>query len=403
MSATSSETYINLDVAVIGGGIAGLWLLDRLRQSGYCTALLSKGPLGTEQTVASQGMIHGGVKYTLTGTLSGASEAIADMPAHWRACLAGDGDVDLRNTKILSDHFYMWSSSTLGKLTSFFASRALRGRVEKVAKSDRPALFDNPAFSGSLYKLVDMVVDVPSLVANLADNNAGHIFQLNAEHQWRRKSKVAELQLGNGTVIRARQFIFTAGKGNQALLQALEADKPEQQIRPLRQLVVRHNNPYAFYGHCLGAEKTPRLTISSHPSADGRMVWYLGGSLAEEGYQLSDAELIAKGRAELTQLFPWLDFASAEFSTLYIERAEPKQPGLVRPDQAYAEPVPGLDNVTVAWPTKLTLTPNMAHQVLEQQALAQQPSPAAADAQALTALRAQLSPPHVAPLPWETT
>ncbi|UTF59543.1 FAD-dependent oxidoreductase [Gilvimarinus sp. DA14] len=398
MQASSASPTINLDIAIIGGGIAALWLLERLRRAGYTAALFSDGPLGAGQTVASQGMIHGGVKYTLAGTLSGASEAIADMPEHWRACLAGKGDVDLRQTRVLSDHFYMWSTSTVGKLTSFFASRALRGRVEKVGKAERPALFANPAFSGSLYKLVDMVLDVPSLVANLAANNAGYIFQLDSGYQWHREGTRAQQRLGCGTVINAGQFIFAAGKGNQALLQAVDAQQPEQQLRPLRQLVVRHDNPYPFYGHCLGAEKTPRLTISSHPGADGRMVWYLGGSLAEEGARLSDDQLIAKGRAELQQLFPWLEFSHAEFSTLYIERAEPKQPGLVRPDQAYAEPVPGLDNVIAAWPTKLTLTPNMAQQIMPQLA-----APGANHSDALEQLRQRLSPPALAALPWETT
>ncbi|MCP8900788.1 NAD(P)/FAD-dependent oxidoreductase [Gilvimarinus xylanilyticus] len=395
MPTTAPDTPIDIDIAVIGGGVAGLWLLDRLRTTGYQAALLTQAPLGSEQTLASQGMIHGGVKYTLAGTLSGASEAIADMPKHWRACLNGEGDVDLRETRVLSDHFYMWSTSTLGKLTGFFASRALRGRVEKVAANQRPPLFQNPAFKGSLYKLVDMVLDVPSLLANLKRNNAEQIFALPASHQWRKNGTRAELVLDDGTVVRARQFVFTAGRGNQALLNSLDISQPEQQLRPLKQLVVRHRHPYAFYGHCLGADKTPRLTISSHPSHDGSLVWYLGGSLAEEGANLSDDELIARGRNELKQLFPWLDFSDAQFSTLFIERAEPKQPGLVRPDQAFAEPANGLDNVIVAWPTKLTLTPNMAQQVL-----AQLDGPMNTNA-GLAQLAQRLNTPDVAALPWE--
>ncbi len=36
--------------------------------------------LGGGQSVESQGIIHGGAKYALHGALTGASEAIADMP-----------------------------------------------------------------------------------------------------------------------------------------------------------------------------------------------------------------------------------------------------------------------------------------------------------------------------------
>ena len=90
MSNTVRQT-ITCDVAIIGGGIAGLWLLNRLVNDGYNALLFEQTALGGEQTVASQGMIHGGIKYTLSGTLSGASEAIADMPAHWQACMEGKG------------------------------------------------------------------------------------------------------------------------------------------------------------------------------------------------------------------------------------------------------------------------------------------------------------------------
>ncbi|HNE27160.1 MAG TPA: FAD-dependent oxidoreductase, partial [Pseudomonadales bacterium] len=97
---------LQVDIAIIGGGIAGLWLLACARRAGYNAVLFERAALGSGQTVASQGMIHGGVKYTLSGALSGASEAIADMPAHWRRCIKGEGDVDLRGTRILSEHFY---------------------------------------------------------------------------------------------------------------------------------------------------------------------------------------------------------------------------------------------------------------------------------------------------------
>ncbi|MDO3380872.1 NAD(P)/FAD-dependent oxidoreductase [Gilvimarinus algae] len=393
--SSTTDKVINLDTAIIGGGVAGLWLLERLRDRGYSCALFNKGSLGAEQTLASQGMIHGGVKYTLAGALSGASEAIADMPGLWRSCLKGEGEVDLRQTRLLSDHFYMWSASAAGRLTSFFASRALRGRVEKVPPAERPPLFDTPQFSGSLYKLVDMVVDVPSLIANLAGNNKGLLFAL-GDHQWQRRGDKAELQLADGTRVCARHFVLAAGRGNAAVLEKLGADQPQQQLRPLRQLVVRHHHPYAFYGHCLGADKTPRLTISSHPADDGAMIWYLGGSLAEEGARMSDDALIAAGRRELAQLFPWLDFRDADFSTLYIERAEPRQPGLTRPDQAFAELAQGLDNVIVAWPTKLTLAPNMARRVM-----ALLPAPIEAEA-GIEQLQARLGTPTLAPLPWET-
>ena len=48
-------------IIIIGGGIAGLWMLNRLRAEGYDVMLLEKNQLGAGQTIASQGMIHGGI------------------------------------------------------------------------------------------------------------------------------------------------------------------------------------------------------------------------------------------------------------------------------------------------------------------------------------------------------
>ena len=95
------------DIAIAGGGIAGLWLLNRLSQLGYSTVLLEKNALGTGQTLASQGIVHGGLKYALNGVLSPASSAIADMPERWRRCLDGQGDIDLRTTRRRAEHYYI--------------------------------------------------------------------------------------------------------------------------------------------------------------------------------------------------------------------------------------------------------------------------------------------------------
>ena len=44
--------------------------------------------------IASQGMIHGGVKYALSGAWGGGSDAISTMPDTWRDCLQGIGKVE---------------------------------------------------------------------------------------------------------------------------------------------------------------------------------------------------------------------------------------------------------------------------------------------------------------------
>ncbi len=394
-------TDIDLDVAIIGGGIAGLWLLNKLLHQGYNACLFEADTLGGQQTMASQGMIHGGVKYALQGKASGASESIADMPAYWRRCLAGTADIDLRQAQVLSDHFYMWSTdSWWSRLMTFGASLSLRGRIEKVKRSERPAIFQTPAFHGGLYRLLDVVLDVPSVISALANNGAGRIFKLDREQaQWHINAQGnAELLLNSGTRIQARQFVLTAGKGNAAILEQLHLDQPRMQVRPLQQVMVKHNNRERFYGHCVTSlQATPRLTISSHPLSDGSQAWYLGGSLAEEGVGKTAEQLIAIAKQELSQLMPWLDLQDAQWQTLPVDRAELAQPGGKRPDNASIISAPRCSNIAAAWPTKLTLAPQLAEQtltLLRERNI--QPSPAA-DLSALKALRV----PEVAATPWQ--
>jgi glycerol-3-phosphate dehydrogenase len=362
---------IHLDLAIIGGGVAGLWLANRAKSAGFSIALFESKALGSDQTLASQGMIHGGMKYTLAGALTGASEAIAEMPKHWRACLCGEGDVDLRHTRILSDHFFMWSGDDLGsKLTGFLASKITRGRIEPVHEDRRPPLLRHPRFTGSLYRLEDIVIDAPSLIANLAHNVEGHCFQIDWSQAQLHKDTDEKVSLNIATPdqpikIHAQRFIFTAGKSNAELLQLLGLESPAMQLRPLQQVMVKHHHPFDFYGHCLGHETTPRLTISSHHLPDGSYVWYLGGSLAEKGASMAPEELIEQAKQELAELIPWANLSGAEWATLPVERAEPLQPGLMRPDNAFIAPALGATNLLVGWPTKLTLVPNLANQALE--------------------------------------
>ncbi|MCP5170639.1 MAG: FAD-dependent oxidoreductase [Pseudomonadales bacterium] len=396
------EQTINVDIAIIGGGIAGLWLLNRLVSAGYNAILFEQSALGSDQTVASQGMIHGGIKYTLGGTLSGASEAIADMPDHWRACLRGEGDVDLTGVGILSDHFFMWSSnSAVSKMSTFFASKATRGRVQKVKPAQRPEIFQHSGFKGSLYKLVDMVLNVPEVVKKLADNHPNRIFKIDwSRAQWSNDNGVAAIDFeyhGKCLRLNATQFILSAGRGNEQLLNALGAQAPKTQTRPLQQVMIKHHYPHRFFGHCLGAETTPRLTISSHPCEDGSQVWYLGGSLAEKGVHQSPEDVIACAKQELGELLPWVDLSAAKWAALPVDRAEPRQRNFARPDKAFAAPIDSRSNVLATWPTKLTLSPNLADEVI---ALLQTRGvkPAHAEIPKIDFL----SRPTLAPTPWQT-
>lgn len=359
-----SAPVLKPDIVIIGGGIAGLWTLSQLRNRGFQAVLFEQEALGSYQTIGSQGMIHGGIKYALSGAWTGSSEAISAMPGIWRDCLAGHGKVDLRGCEVLSEDFYLWSHTGLtSRVSSFFASKLLRGRVEKLAPADYPPPLRSPAFRGQAYRLVDLVLDVPSLVRSLADAHRDAIYRID----WQASELVTN---GKRAVLRTpaaelhpRLLVLTAGAGNEALVQALGSDSPAMQRRPLQQVIVKHQYPEPFYGHCTGSGSSPRLTVSSHRTSAGEPVWYLGGDLATEGADADPAQLIDKAAGELAELLPWLDFGHCEYRTIRLDRGEPRQSALLRPDTAFVGAVGGVDNAVAAWPTKLSLTPHLADEV----------------------------------------
>ena len=378
-----------LDVAIVGGGIAGLWLANLLKQRGYACVVLEADTLGGAQTLASQGMIHGGLKYALTGQLSGASEAIAGMPDRWAACLAGQGEIDLAGLRPLSERYYLFAAaSTLGRLTTFFASRSLRGRITRVKRADYPPAFAEPGFDGVVYALNDFVLDTPALLETLRAPVAPNLYRHRvAPSELSPGPEGVTINLGHIRLL-ARRLVISAGAGAAPLLAALGIEDVPMQRRPLHQVVVRHHFPHPLYAHCLTAIRRPepRLTITSHRDGDG-WLWYLGGQIANDGVAMAAEALAAHARAELAACVPWVDWREARITTLRIDRAEPAQAGGSRPDQAF---VAARGHTVVAWPTKLSLVPDLGDRVL-----ALLPPPCGGPTPAL-----DLPAARVGPLPW---
>lgn len=375
---------LNLDIVILGAGLAGLWTLNRLRGQGYQAFLLEKNALGFGQSIASQGIIHGGIKYALTGELSNSSLQISDMPARWQACLQGQGDIDLRTVKILSPHYYLCSQQKITqRITQFFAQKALQSDSEALDKKDYPAFFQDQHFSGLLTRVHESVLDVPSLIAALAKNMMPYIFKINA-CVLEKSERGYSIKLENLT-IHAKQIILTAGAGNAELLPEVAMQK-----RPLQMVLLKADNLPKLYVHCVGLSTNPVLTITSHMTADHKTVWYLGGQLAEEGVNRNKQKQIEAAQTLIKQQFPWFTPVNPIWETLNIDRAEGFNHGK-RPETITLNTV---DNVMVAWPTKLTFAPKLADQILQQ--LPEMP----AQSEKLNALHT-LPKPEIATTPWD--
>lgn len=362
---------IEVDIAILGGGIAGLWLLNRLRQLGFTAILLESGALGGGQTHKAQGIIHGGIKYALQGMITPATDAIAAMPNLWMKCLEGTGPINLSQVPILSYHQYLWTTGSLAsKFAGYFAGLALRGNVKILNKEEYPAIFQREEFRGQVYSLNEIVIDVHALVRELVKPNQDVIFKVDAFQpggiKLDKESRITSLELHAGPLsslnVKAQRYIFTAGENNELFVKALATTKLGTQRRPLHMVVVKHDLPYELFAHCLGFGAIPKVTITTHKASDGKNVWYIGGQIAEEGVKRSQQEQIEIAQVELKELFPWVDFSGAHFHSFFVDRAEALQADGKRPDSFSCEK---FKNSIIGWPTKMALAPLLSEKIID--------------------------------------
>ena len=97
---TKSFMIYKPDIVIFGSGIAGLWLFNHLKAAGYDALLLESEAIAGGQSIASQGIIHSGLKYAFAGKINKLAQSISAMPDLWRAALQGDGVVDLSAARL---------------------------------------------------------------------------------------------------------------------------------------------------------------------------------------------------------------------------------------------------------------------------------------------------------------
>jgi glycerol-3-phosphate dehydrogenase len=397
---------MQLDVVIFGGGAAGLWLLDELRRRGARALLLEADRLGAGQTIASQGIIHGGLKYTLQGALTPSAMQIREMPGVWRDCLAGARQPDLRGVRLRTAHCHLWRTDSFGSRLGMFGARVgLRVAPQSLAPDERPAALRR--CPGIVARLDEQVIAPESLLAVLLEHNATRILSIagcQIEIAFRGQSTVESVSLfnpdtGSRLSVVPRHVVLAAGRGNAELRRRCGLPDAAMQSRPLHMVLVRGNLP-VLNGHCVDGRAT-RVTITSDRDACGRTVWQVGGQVAEIGVELEERSLLAQAADELEAVIPGIDLSACEWSTYRVDRAEQAMAGGKRPESV------GIvceGNVITAWPTKLALVPCLAERVIEQVGpfAADLAEPDLAEPSVEEAAIYEAWPrPAVAPLPWE--
>jgi hypothetical protein len=319
--------------------------------------LADHAPLGTGQTIASQGILHRGVKYAMSTHAAAASDALANAQAAWESHFQGRGCLDLRGLPMLSSTMHLWTrpglfANVMGGVTGAAASLAMKSGVRKLGRDEFPESFVASPRSVQVWEVAERCLDPRRLLEALRDAPCGPI----VETKGRSPAQLAE-------AVDAAAVLLTSGVGNEQLLAACGLDPtPLCQRRPLHMLIM-HEAPFEFYGHCLQElSDKPRLTITTARAGEG-LVWYLGGNVAETGIERSEAEQIEAAREELRQSMPWAPIDGSRWSTLRVDRAEGRTADGRRPDGPVVRPageLPGGIPLFALWPTKLALAPSLA-------------------------------------------
>ena len=362
---------MQLDVLIFGGGVAGLWCLDRFRGAGYHALLLESAALGRGQTIQAQGIIHGGGKYALRGVRDFAAvRASKEMPDRWRRSLAGEIEPNLSGVRVLSERCFLWlpRGSLVARVQSWgFMSVVAKAGLLSTPPEAVPESAWPEALSGSaltVYTLAEPVIATGSLLESLAAHHQKYIRRYDdaAVHFTGKEVRIAD------TMLDPRFIVLAAGEGNADLLRKAGVGGTPMQRRPLGMVLLRGALPPLF-GHCIVGGKT-QLTINTPVQG----IWQIGGELAErlahEDLARAQRDVVSEalGRvvlrhvvSEIRRRLPALDFSRMELSIYRAVRAEARTADQRRPSGVHAGRV--APRTVVAWPTKLSLAPVLADEI----------------------------------------
>jgi 2-polyprenyl-6-methoxyphenol hydroxylase-like FAD-dependent oxidoreductase len=362
----AADSTLSVDVVIFGGGAAGLWLLDELHRAGYTVLLLEANALGSGQTIVSQGIIHGGVKYSLGGLISPAARAIREMPLRWRRCLAGEQAPNLKATRILAEFCHIWQTRSLtSRLAMIGARKSLHVAPIPLDHDQRPVIFRR--CPGVVARLDEQVIDTESFVTCLFDQHERRILKIDGpsglEIVAPSPGEIETIRLinpdsGAPLDLRPRRVVFTAGSGNSSLRTAAGLSDTMTQRRPLHMVVARGNLP-TLNGHCVDGAHT-RATITTGRDYADRLIWQVGGQIAEDGVSMDRPALIRHAIDEIGSILPDVDLRGVEWMTYAVDRAEAMTRTGARPADARI----AVEGTTITgWPTKLALVPHLAEQI----------------------------------------
>lgn len=344
------------DIVIFGAGIAGLWAFNRFKRMGYDVLLLESDAIGCGQTIASQGIIHSGLKYAFAGKVNTLAQSISAMPDLWRAALRGEGPVDLSTARFNAQSQYLLiPSGFMGGLIKLVTKQALGNNVHEVAKENWPEEIQQSGFNGTVVFMDEPVLDIASVIHALAAPYQDCVRQIDTPDD-----PFGFLECHH---IQADHILFTAAASNAAVADRTGHDAGlKTQHRPLLMGMMKPA-PYRLYAHLVGSSDKPVATITTHETSNGELVWYLGGAVAERDKDSDINEVIEAACKGFAKYLPRVDLSGVEWAALPIERIEGKSDA-----DGWMPDTPTIHsagNVHYCWPTKLTFAPLLSDRLVE--------------------------------------
>lgn len=346
------------DIVIFGAGIAGLWTFNRLKNMGYDVLLLEKESIGCGQTIASQGIIHSGLKFAIAGKVSNLAQSISAMPQKWRNALNGEGSVDLSSAKALTDsQLLLIPQGILGGITKIVTQKILGDSVHEIPQDKWPEEIKQSGFRGTVIFMDEIVLDMPTIIRGLAEPYRNCIRKISKEESLDPLSFLKEQN------IEAKKIIFTSAINNHPLASQNGQDQGlETQTRPLLMGMMK-NAPYPLFAHLIGKTDKPVCTITTHKDKDGDLIWYLGALVAERKKEDNPNKVYAAAIKAFKHYLPNMDISNIVWATLPIDRSEGKSK-----TDGWMPDTPTIhhaEDILYCWPTKMTFAPMLGDMIVE--------------------------------------
>ncbi|MDQ6948884.1 MAG: FAD-dependent oxidoreductase, partial [Actinomycetota bacterium] len=345
---------------IVGGGVAGLWLLNELRTCGWSAILVTQGELGGRQTGHSHGYIHRGHLYRQAVRGTKAGEAVQDL---FLASLLWDEWLENNEPeydKLPAPHeqgLFGFRSEERGReCDALWASYGLTS-----VPADAPSVFDGSAMH--CLRVADArCLNTTWLTQTLVGDLHASIIEIDHDPVFNKAGQritSVDVQIADETItLSTRAVVLTAGSGNQALVDAIHG-KPRRMAvdRSAHMLVVEGSKEILepVSGIFELNSEDALFLVSRIDSARNAVVWLVSDSCRQ-----TDAERwLEHVDAELAEVFPsfsplrnkllWGLYYAPKAELIHADLSAGRTPTL------HIDRV--LDNAWCVWPIKLTLAP----------------------------------------------